>query len=201
MAGSDVQSTFIESAAADPNGISTSAAVGNNANLVIGGALASGGAVTFDSPRNVTITSAGNDSGISFTVTGTDVDGAAQTESITGANADTATGSSTFATVTQIAAVGNPAGNVEAGSGTAVKAIIFDGRCRLKGIYLVSTSTGGTISFRNTSITGTALLQYQTPAGVGAEYPDIPDNGMLFTDGAYITYSSVHSTSATIFYA
>ena len=85
MAGSDVQSTFIESAAADPNGISASAAVGNNANLVIGGALASGGAVTFDSPRNVTITSAGNDSGISFTVTGTDVDGAAQTESITGA--------------------------------------------------------------------------------------------------------------------
>ena len=108
MAGSDVQATLIEAAVADPNGISVSAAVGNNASLVIGGALASGGAVTFDEPRNVTITSAGNDSGISFTVTGTDVDGTAQTESITGANADIATGSSTFVTVTAIAAVGNP---------------------------------------------------------------------------------------------
>ena len=201
MAGSDVQSTFIESAAADPDGISESAQVANNANLVIGGALASGGAVTFDSPRNVTITSGGNDSGITFTVTGTDASGAAQTESITGGNAGIATGSKIFATVTQIAAVGDPAGTVIAGSGSTIQATIFAGRCRIKGIYLVSTATGGTISFRNSSVTGTALMQYQTPASVGSEYPDIPGDGMVFSSGAYITYSSDNATSATIFYA
>ena len=201
MAGSDVQATFVVSAAADPNGISESAQVANNANLVIGGALASGGAVTFDNPRNVTITSGGNDSGITFTVTGTDASGAALVETITGANADIATGTSIFATVTQIAAVGNPAGNVEAGSGTTIQATIFAGRCRLKGLYLVSTATGGTISFRNGSVTGTALLKYNTPSSVGSEYPDVPGDGMVFSSGAYITYSSVNATSATIFYA
>ena len=77
---SDIQSVLVEAATADPDGISTAAAVGNNANLVIGGALADGGSVTFDEPRNVTITSAGDDSGISFTVTGTDEQNLAQTE-------------------------------------------------------------------------------------------------------------------------
>jgi len=202
MAGSDVQATLIEAAVADPNGISVSAAVGNNASLVIGGALASGGAVTFDEPRNVTITSAGNDSGISFTVTGTDVDGTAQTESITGANADIATGSSTFATVTAIAAVGNPAGNVEAGSGTAVKATVFAGRCRLRGLYAVNTATGGKISFRETSETGTVRMQFNTVSNANTtEYPDIPDEGLLCKNGAYVTYSSETMSSLTVFFS
>ena len=197
----DVQATFIESAAADPDGISASAQVGNNANLVIGGDLASGGAVTFDNPRNVTITSGGNDSGITFTVTGTDASGSALAETITGGNAGIATGTSIFATVTQITAVGDPAGTVTAGSGATIQATIFAGRCRLKGLYLVSTATGGTISFRNGSVTGTALLKYNTPSSVGSEYPDVPGDGMVFSSGAYITYSSVNATSATIFYA
>ena len=81
--GSDVTSSFITAAAADPDGVSTAAAVGNNAALTLGGALASGGSVTFDSPRNVTILSGGDDSAISFTVAGTDESGTAATESIT----------------------------------------------------------------------------------------------------------------------
>ena len=122
---SDVESTFITAAAADPDGISTAAAVGNNAALVIGGALASGGAVTFDQPRNITILSAGNDSSKSFTVVGTDERGDAVTESITGANSDTAVGTQHFATLASITAVGNPAGNVSAGSGTSIAAPMF----------------------------------------------------------------------------
>ena len=129
MAGSDVQATFIVSAAADPNGISVSAQVGNNANLVITGALADGGAVTFDSPRNVTITSGGNDSAITFTVTGTNANGVGLAETITGGNSGIATGTSIFATVTQITAVGDPAGTVLAGSGSTIQATIFAGIC------------------------------------------------------------------------
>ena len=48
--------------ALDADGISTAAAVGNNAALTIGGALASGGSCTFDAGRIVTILSAGDDS-------------------------------------------------------------------------------------------------------------------------------------------
>ena len=95
MAASDVQAVFItaDTVALDADGISAAAAVGNNAALVIEGALASGGSCTFNAGRVVTILSAGDDSGISFTVTGTDVNSDSQTESITGANAGTATGS------------------------------------------------------------------------------------------------------------
>ena len=72
MALSDVQAVFItaDTVALDADGISVAAAVGDGAALVIGGALASGGSCTFNAGRVVTILSAGDDSGISFTVTG-----------------------------------------------------------------------------------------------------------------------------------
>lgn len=105
----------VNNGTADPDGISVSAQVANAANLVLGGALASSGSVTFTNGAIVTITSGGNDSGFAFTVTGTDADGIAQTEAITGANAATATGTKYFKTITQIASAGDPAGTVIAG--------------------------------------------------------------------------------------
>ena len=198
---SDIQSTFITAAAIDADGISVAAAVGNNANLVLGGALTSGGAVTFDEPRNITILSAGDDSGISFTVTGTDETATAVTESITGANAGTATGSTFFATISQIAAVGNPAGNVSAGSGVSIAAPIFRGRMRLRGLYAVNTGTAGTITFREGSGTGTVRMQFNTVASANTtQYPDVPEDGILFVGGGYITYSVAGLSSMTVFY-
>ena len=199
---SDIESTFITAAAADPNGISTATSVGNNAALVIGGALASGGAVTFDQPRNVTILSAGNDSSKSFTVVGTDETGAAVTESITGANADTAVGTQHFATLASITAVGNPAGNVSAGSGTSIAAPMFQGRMRLKGMYAVNTATAGTITFRETNATGGIRMQFNTCAAANStEYPDVPDDGVLFKSGGYVLYTQTTLSSLTVFYA
>jgi len=199
---SDIESTFITAAAADPDGISTAASVGNNAALVIGGALASGGAVTFDQPRNVTILSAGNDSSKSFTVVGTDETGAAVTESITGANADTAVGTQHFATLASITAVGNPAGNVSAGSGTSIAAPMFQGRMRLKGMYAVNTATAGTITFRETNATGGIRMQFNTCAAANStEYPDVPDDGVLFKSGGYVLYTQTTLSSLTVFYA
>ena len=201
MASTDVHATFINPAVADPNGISVAAAVGNNANLVIGGALAADGAVTFDQPRNITILSAADDSGISFTVTGTSETGAAQTESITGVDSDTATGSKFFATLTQIAAVGNPAGNVSAGSGTSIAAPIYQGRMRLRGLYIVNTASADTITFRNTSGTGTIKMQMATVGAANTnQYPDVPDDGIVFTSGCYVTYTQTKMSSMTAFY-
>lgn len=68
-----------------------------------------------DPPRHVTVTSAGNDSGITFTVYGTTYSGNSISETIAGTNAGTATTTFDFATVTRIAASGATAGNVEAG--------------------------------------------------------------------------------------
>ena len=104
-------------ATADPDGISVSASVSSGSSFVIGGALTSGGVATFDTPRIVTITSAGNDSSKTFLVAGTDNDGRTFSESITGASGGTATGSKFFKTVTSIglAASASTASTVTAG--------------------------------------------------------------------------------------
>lgn len=73
--------------------------------------------VTLDVPRNVTITSAGDDSGITFTVNGRDEYGMAMTEVITGANAGLASGKKAFKVVTRIQPSAAAAGNVSAGFG------------------------------------------------------------------------------------
>lgn len=72
-------------------------------------------ASTITPPRFVTITSVGDDSGRTFTVTGVGVHGEPQTEAITGANAGTATGTKTFASVTSIAVDAATAAAVTAG--------------------------------------------------------------------------------------
>ena len=201
--GSDVSSSFITAAAADTDGISTAAAVGNNAALTLGGALASGGSVTFDSPRNVTILSGGDDSAISFTVAGTDESGTAATESITGADTGTATGTKFFATITSITAVGDPARNVSAGSGPSIAGVISASRCRLRGIYVVNGSGAATLKFREGSATGTIVMQFATVAGASTNsYPDIPDDGLLFKGGGYVTFTAVTDlTAMTTFFS
>jgi hypothetical protein len=63
----------------------------------------------------VTVTSAGDDSGIKFSITGTNALGGAQTETVTGVNAGTATSTGSFKTITAITVDGATDGNVEVG--------------------------------------------------------------------------------------
>jgi len=200
---SDVKSVFkTAGVAADPNGISATAGVGNNAALVIGGALASGGAVALNAGQLVTILSAGDDSGKSFTIVGTDITGAALTESLTGADDATATSANFFKSIASITAVGNPAGNVTAGVSASCADIIFGGRARLKGSYIVSSATAGTIKFRDASVTGEILVEFGTVA-IATATRDItmPDEGVLFTGGIFITYTGATFASMTTFHA
>tara|TARA_R110000796_G_scaffold29169_4_gene79113 strand:- start:477 stop:1091 length:615 start_codon:yes stop_codon:yes gene_type:complete len=204
MGMSDVKSVTItaDTQALDADGISVAAAVGNNAALTIGGALASGGACAFDAGRIVTILSAGNDSSKSFTVVGTDVNGSAQTESITGANAGTATGAEFFKTIASITAVGNPAGDVSAGVNASAADVIFAGRSRLKGAFLTSTATAGNVDFLNTSPTGSSLMKISSVSDADATRDVvIPENGVLFTAGIYIEYTVSTFLTMTAFHA
>ena len=146
------------SAEADDDGISVSAQVANEANLVLGGALASSGSVTFVYGRLVTITSGGNDSGFAFTVTGTNVDGDAQTEAITGANAGVATGTKFFKTITQIASAGDPAGTVKAGVTDKAAVPYFDTTgSQAGGNYANSKHVGVTLLYHNSEILITSV--------------------------------------------
>jgi hypothetical protein len=108
--------TFTPSAA-DADGIcaSQTPAAGGEQSLTIGGALASGGAVTLGTAQHVTITAVGNESARTFTVTGTDRESQALTETITGPNATTAASSNNFATVTAVTVDDDTAGAVTVG--------------------------------------------------------------------------------------
>lgn len=101
----------------DADGIAQAQAVAGAGNLTLNGALISGGVwtVTGQGGQQVTIASAGNDSGITFTVNGLDQDGKTVAEVVTGANAGNATSSAYFKKVTSIAASAAAAGNVSAG--------------------------------------------------------------------------------------
>jgi hypothetical protein len=204
LTGSDVKAVNItaDTVALDADGISVAAAVGNNAALVIGGALASGGSVTLSHGRVVTILSAGDDSAKSFTVTGTDVNSDSQTESITGANAGTATGSKYFLTVSGISAVGNPAGNVSAGVNASAADVIWEGRARFQGLNLVCTGTAGVLDFLTTSPVGTSIYKVGTVASATSTRDlTIPDEGMLFASGIYVQYTVSTFNTLTVFRA
>lgn len=104
-------------AATDRDGISLAQTTAGAGNLLLNGAGVSGGTYSagFDGGRKITLYSLGNLSTLTFTVTGTDKNGAAQTEDITGPNATTVTGTKFFQSVTQIAVTGAVGTNVEGG--------------------------------------------------------------------------------------
>ena len=203
MGKSDVQARHIsDEVALDADGISASATVGNNAAFTIGGALHSGGTDTNASGRQVTVTSGGDDTGISYTIVGTDVNGDALTESLTGADTAAATTSGFFKTITSITAVGDPAGSSTAGINNSAADVVFAGRTRLKGYSIVSGGSAGVIEFRNGSVTGTALFKART---IGTDNTTldmtIPEEGVVFKDGMYVTYTVGTIDMMTFFYA
>lgn len=103
--------------ALDPDGYALSQTPGAGGNLTLAGALVTSGVGYADVPRSVSITSAGNDSGRTFTVYGTDEYGQTMSEAITGPNTTTAHGAKAFWTVTRIAVDAATAGAITAGTG------------------------------------------------------------------------------------
>jgi len=84
--------------------------------LVLNGPLVQNGVAILDTQRRVGITSAGNDSGITWTVKGTNGYGQPQVDVFPGANATTAQSNLDFLTVTSITASGATASTVTAGT-------------------------------------------------------------------------------------
>lgn len=107
-----LQATF-SPVALDRDGISVSQTPGAAGNLTITGVLASGGSVTFADPMIVAVYCGSNIAARVFTITGTDRFGVAQSETITGVNVSTVSGTKFFKTVTQVA--------VDAATGFAVE--------------------------------------------------------------------------------
>jgi len=100
--------------------------------LFLSATLGAGGALSLvaaglvpDVPRNVIITNAGNDSGDTYVVLGTDVYGQTMSETITGANAGVAEGIKAFASVVSVTASGASAAAVKVGYGVRLGFPVF----------------------------------------------------------------------------
>jgi len=199
---SAVKSKFFGAVAAtDADGISTTASISGASALTINGALTSGGSYTSGDNigQIVTITSAGDDSGITFTVVGTNAVGDAQTEVVTGADTTVASSSGYFNTVASITTSASSAAAVTAGVTGTGTGTVFAGRTRIRGLQGLSGTTEGNLLFKNTSVTGTTLLTVPTQAAAELIEPYIPDNAVLFDAGAYVNFGSAVAT-VTVFY-
>lgn len=208
MSQSDIQSVHItaDTTAANADGVceSQTPAAGGSQDLSIDGAQTSGGVATFTAARLITITCAGSDSGRTFTVVGTDVHGDAQTETISGADAGSSTSTGYFRTVTTVSVDDDTDGAVTVGMSNDALDVIYNGRMRLRGAFIVNSGTAGVVSFTDGSASGTSRLKLGTVASATAERDvTIPDMGILFDNGAFIPYTagSTIFTNITAFYA
>jgi len=201
---SDIKSKFFGTVdALDADGLSTAATISGAAALTLNGTLIADSKYTTGDNigQIITILSAGNDTGITFTVVGTNAVGDALTEVVTGANADTASSSGYFNTVDSITTSASSAGNVSAGVAATGTGTVFAGRTRIRGLQGLSAATAGNLLFKNTSITGTTLLTVPTSTSTtDLIEPYIPDNAVLFDAGAYVSFSAGLAAGVTVFY-
>lgn len=140
----------------DPDSVATSQSAAGAESLTIDGALASGGVATLPEAQPIRITSAADDSGVVFTITGTDADGNTVNEDVTGANASTADSTNFFKTVTGVATDGATAGNVTVGTESDLGMVT-------KSYEFIDWNQAGfraTLSAELTSGTGTFGMQY-----------------------------------------
>ena len=154
----------------------------------------------------VTIISTASDSnsGITFDVTGMGVDGSEVSQTgITGpAGTSTVTTTTVFVSVTSITHSGTCT-NVSCGitATTTGTGVVFAGRTRVRGMHIVPSGTAGLIDFKNTSSSGTKLLEIGVHTDQTPVDPYIPDDGVLFDAGAFINLGSTDlASNITVFY-
>ena len=151
----------IASATTDPDGIVAATDIGASGAYTLNGALAS--AASINSFTTITNGDATNNSTHTFTVTGTDVYGVAQTETITGLNGNglVATGTKIFKTITGVTTSAD-SGSVQIGTKNAV----VNQSSLITVTSAASDETGKTFTIVGTDMNGTA--QTETIVGPAA---------------------------------
>ena len=139
-------------------------------------------------------TAGGSDGAKTVTLTGTDLNGVAQTEIITLPGSATLTaGTKYFLTVTSAEMSSQPAGNVSLGYNDSRGMGMFAGRTALKGFTCCSGGTAGDVKFHSTSAlttSSTPFMQYRTNGTADNEtHFNIPAPGVLCVDGLTVTYT------------
>ena len=154
--------------------------------------------------RNVDVTTTGSsDGGKTATITGTDTDGAAQTEVITLAGSATTTaGTKIFLTVTAVEMSAQPAANITVGFGSLCGAKIGGG-----GVFgsfrTTSGAAAGTCSFRTGGTAGTVIATDKSSGSAGGNNGQVSAHGTgaRLVNGMYVTYTLDHADQIIAFYA
>ena len=153
--------------------------------------------------RKITATTLGDESGITVTIVGTDEKGAAATEVINLPGSATTTAGTTgaFLTITSATVSAQPAANVSLGMTADVFGGIFAGRTRVRQANVASGGAIGSVEVKNGSITGTTQLTLRTQATEGdISTINIPQDGILYKDGAFVSFSEVNCNSVTVYF-
>ena len=153
--------------------------------------------------RKITATTLGDESSITVTIVGTDENGDALTEVITLPGSATTTSGTTnaFLTITSATVSAQPAANVSLGMTADVFGGIFAGRTRVRQANVASGGAIGSVEVKDGSISGTTQLTLRTQATEGdISTVNIPQDGILFKNGAYISFSEVNCNSVTVYF-
>lgn len=154
--------------------------------------------------RKITATTSGTGDGSkTVTIVGTDEKGNAATEVISlPGSATTTSGTTTaFLTITSATVSAQPAANVSLGMTADVFGSIFAGRTRVRQANVGSGGAIGSVEIRNESVSGDSLLTVRTTATEGdISTINIPQDGILYKDGAFVTFSEANCNSVTVYF-
>ena len=155
--------------------------------------------------RKITATTSGTgDNGKTVTIVGTDVNGDALTEVITLTwicrNFNSGT-TAFFQTITSATVSAQPAANVSLGMTADVAGGVFAGRTRVRQANVGSGGAIGNVDFRNSGTAGTSLITLRTQSTAGdISTVNIPQDGVLFDSGAYITFTETSCNAVTVYF-
>lgn len=178
--------------ALDDNGICEAQNIAAAGDLTINGALASGGVVTLDVPRNVIADSGGADTAV-LTVYGTDEYGNAMSEAITLNGTTAVAGKKAFKKITRVAASAAISNSAFLGTGDVLGLPVFLPHvgCILKELQDATVATAGTTvvglsSAKSTTTTADVRGTYDPNAACNGEINfslivALPDPGYLGT--------------------
>lgn len=160
--------------------------------LTLDGYAVTDGVATFNSASRVKIVSGGGLSTVTYTITGTDVDGNPLVESILGPTAEAEVSFTTnyFKTVTEIEVTDGDGseilGTVGIADGGAVR--VFEGAGRIRSIYYSPDGSGSTpVIFYKNAIGGAVGFAYVPKDNVGGNIL-FPDMGIRFPDSCYLVW-------------
>ena len=90
---------------------------------------------------------------------------------------------------------------MSAGINSEAAGVVFQGRTRVKNLNWTGGGAIGSIYVRDSGTAGTSLITVRSNATLGVNDPlSLAKAGVLFPDGAYITYAETQCNSVTAFY-